>query len=987
MLNRINFLRYQIDRTNSHLEKADWKEHIGNISLLGIRLVTGGKIRIDNSQFKITSYPLILRIATTIAMIYFYRVVDNKITFGLTAGITTLGVVTTACSTSRQKFYTKITTDKSNKPSVKPSTFKSASKSISTTAFNSSNPTKNPSQSQPPISRFMPQPSYNPISGLKSDDKKKESEKVMSNVVISQKSVPSITKELKPPTASNPTKNSSVPTFSSIPLTTSNPISIKPADEEKGPEKVVSNIVISVADKMSNSTKGIIRTHLDKMLHVMNIGSTSTTMTSVATNTVNSTYNLKFTNYGIHDSNSSNSSSSSSSSMYQAYNPDAASSSSTRVANPTTTNTTTSQTRNFSTRSSSYAVHDPLVSNSSSSSYQYNNPAPVTNSSMYQAYPGVSSPSSSVTQPTSTYDATKPIIDQIDNLIKAAIPPNVFLPNNSSLPPQVETHLDVHFSKNDEGDLWVEVSLQAKTSEAELAHFISESGMDYIISLDVSASMDGEKIILAKKAIENLIGTLTPNDRVCITTFGKTTKVIMPFTLMTGDGKATATRLITKDTILEGSTNMQLSLLFGMSLALHMKEFSNQERPLFQAVITDGASNDVKVLNPQVGQSYKAFANGIGVPNYTSSFFGIGLTHSNQEDYVTGLISFSNIMNGFFCDVKPEDISKVKDLRDFNCKNYQLPLIKISYPPKLEQPGKKDQLAEDFTTTYVVNNETSLWGFKISATKGGLIDVTSKLEYTDLLTRETNNKNVKKESAIHLVQKSSSKMDTIIAYNDYKELCQRIDHNLESPTKPLSVVIEEQKKLIEQFLIPNAKEPPPIEACPVMSSLAQMYRCLEDFKSVNYKELQQKLRKFWLKDYSPLHPSIEVQRIVEMAKLVNDVGRFYPGTATQATNYLNTPDEKLQADAPCYSLLKEHLINDAARIVMSYVRVSTLVRPSAMGISYLSISKVSISKEREIKSYVVRFDPTGTWQLLENGTVKEQQYQSNEDLLDKFILA
>jgi len=124
------------------------------------------------------------------------------------------------------------------------------------------------------------------------------------------------------------------------------------------------------------------------------------------------------------------------------------------------------------------------------------------------------------------------------------------------------------------------------TLEAPRYEKLDRPGIDCVCVLDVSGSMQGQKISLVRKSMRRLVRNLGPKDRVCFITFDTYVRVIMEFTTMDEAGKAGARNLVGK--LSEGSsTNLCGGLVKGLEKI--KQELQNEVAAVL--LFTDGQAN------------------------------------------------------------------------------------------------------------------------------------------------------------------------------------------------------------------------------------------------------------------------------------------------------------------------------------------------------------------------------------------------------------
>jgi len=140
-------------------------------------------------------------------------------------------------------------------------------------------------------------------------------------------------------------------------------------------------------------------------------------------------------------------------------------------------------------------------------------------------------------------------------------------------------------------DFWGLVTMVAPEHEET-----DRSGIDCVCVMDVSGSMQGEKISLARKAMRRLVRCLTSKDRVCLVTFDTNITTVMEFTSMDAKGKEYAKSIIKK--IRAGSqTNLVGGLVTGISKLKAQFDAGNMNEVSSVLLFTDGQAN-VGVSSP-----------------------------------------------------------------------------------------------------------------------------------------------------------------------------------------------------------------------------------------------------------------------------------------------------------------------------------------------------------------------------------------------------
>lgn len=111
--------------------------------------------------------------------------------------------------------------------------------------------------------------------------------------------------------------------------------------------------------------------------------------------------------------------------------------------------------------------------------------------------------------------------------------------------------------------------------------------MDMIVVLDVSGSMEGERIDLAKKALAFLMKNMRATDRFGLVTYSEEARTVIPLTAMAAGAKESASETVKRITT-EGRTNLSGGLFKAIEMMRARKEASTVSSIL---LMTDGEAN------------------------------------------------------------------------------------------------------------------------------------------------------------------------------------------------------------------------------------------------------------------------------------------------------------------------------------------------------------------------------------------------------------
>ena len=124
--------------------------------------------------------------------------------------------------------------------------------------------------------------------------------------------------------------------------------------------------------------------------------------------------------------------------------------------------------------------------------------------------------------------------------------------------------------------------------------------------VDISGSMGGEKLALVQRGIEQLAGSLRPDDRAALVVFSDDARLVVPH------GQPAALRRAAAELATEGGTNAEAGLVLGYQVA--------------RQAFTPGASNRVMLLSDGVANIGETGPNGILARVAKEAAAGIELT-------------------------------------------------------------------------------------------------------------------------------------------------------------------------------------------------------------------------------------------------------------------------------------------------------------------------------------------------------------------------
>jgi uncharacterized protein YegL len=185
------------------------------------------------------------------------------------------------------------------------------------------------------------------------------------------------------------------------------------------------------------------------------------------------------------------------------------------------------------------------------------------------------------------------------------------------------------------GELVMEVSVQAPQRQAQ---HIARMPFNISIALDVSSSMEGDKIRHAKQAAQRIIARLEPQDSCAVVTFSRTSHVLFPSAAMTPAARAAAIAEIEK-THADGNT----ALYAGWQDAVSTVEHSELGAQAIQRVflLTDGEANSGLTDPDEIARAVAA----VQQRGISTTTFGLG---EGYNERLLGLMASAGEGNTYF---------------------------------------------------------------------------------------------------------------------------------------------------------------------------------------------------------------------------------------------------------------------------------------------------------------------------------------------------
>ena len=163
------------------------------------------------------------------------------------------------------------------------------------------------------------------------------------------------------------------------------------------------------------------------------------------------------------------------------------------------------------------------------------------------------------------------------------------------------------------------------------------SGVDIICVIDVSGSMNGEKLDLVKKTLDFMLTQLTDIDRISIVAFSDSAEKVIPLTVMNERGKARAGQAIARLQVI-GGTNIVSGLDLGIKVAT-TRNVENYSTAII--LLTDGCDDSGSTASARAKSCIETHSS--ANISYTIHCFGYGADHD-----ATTLGAIAELKNGGF---------------------------------------------------------------------------------------------------------------------------------------------------------------------------------------------------------------------------------------------------------------------------------------------------------------------------------------------------
>ena len=148
---------------------------------------------------------------------------------------------------------------------------------------------------------------------------------------------------------------------------------------------------------------------------------------------------------------------------------------------------------------------------------------------------------------------------------------------------------------------------------------------DLICVIDISGSMDGQKIHLVKESLKILVDMMDPKDRIALVLFNQSAKLYYDLDYLSEKNKSHVKTLIDKIQA-NGGTNIASGLEVAIEILKKQKknEKNEEERSSSVILLSDGRDNYMDDI--QLGEKLKSLTKGEGL-SFTLNTFGYGYDH------------------------------------------------------------------------------------------------------------------------------------------------------------------------------------------------------------------------------------------------------------------------------------------------------------------------------------------------------------------------
>ena len=283
--------------------------------------------------------------------------------------------------------------------------------------------------------------------------------------------------------------------------------------------------------------------------------------------------------------------------------------------------------------------------------------------------------------------------------------------------------------------------------EAEKEEDEKRVSADLICVIDISGSMEGEKIKLVKESLKILVDMMEEKDRIALVLFDQKAKLYFNLEYLTKENKDKLKAQIEKIEA-SGGTNIASGLQIAVEILKQQKENpkDNEDRSSTVLLLSDGCDNYLN--DTQLGEKLKSLTKGANL-SFTLNTFGYGYDHdpkimnklANLRDGSFFLVEDYNKVGEYFVSVLGGCISMISKNAQLDVKliNGNCKIVKIFGENNFYSYELNDFLFSTKMLQFISGKEyTFVLEIKVdeSKIKPGDILLDIHFNYDDILTKE-----------------------------------------------------------------------------------------------------------------------------------------------------------------------------------------------------------------------------------------------------------
>ena len=283
--------------------------------------------------------------------------------------------------------------------------------------------------------------------------------------------------------------------------------------------------------------------------------------------------------------------------------------------------------------------------------------------------------------------------------------------------------------------------------EAEKEEDEKRVSADLICVIDISGSMEGEKIKLVKESLKILVDMMEEKDRIALVLFDQKAKLYFNLEYLTKENKDKLKAQIEKIEA-SGGTNIASGLQIAVEILKQQKNNpkDNEERSSTVLLLSDGCDNYLDDI--QLGEKLKSLTKGANL-SFTLNTFGYGYDHdpkimnklANLRDGSFFLVEDYNKVGEYFVSVLGGCISMISKNAQLDVKliNDDCKIVKIFGENNFYSYELNDFLFSTKMLQFISGKEyTFVLEIKVdeSKIKPGDILLDINFNYDDILTKE-----------------------------------------------------------------------------------------------------------------------------------------------------------------------------------------------------------------------------------------------------------